>query len=64
MRVQFLNGTEDVQWLKDTHLKGRQYPSFGSFVIVGNEDCPQRVDLYASREPEVDDDAHTITFWQ
>ncbi len=50
-RQQFLHGTDDVQWLKDTHLKGLEYPEFRSFVIHGNEDCPEQLWLYKSVMP-------------
>ncbi len=52
MRQQFLNGADDVQWLRDTHLKGLPaLPAFQSFVIIGNEDAPDELHLYASADP-------------
>jgi hypothetical protein len=51
----FLNAPEHVQWLKDTHLAGRVYPEFASFVLNGNEDAPVSVELYSSVNPNVTD---------
>lgn len=49
-KIGFCNAPEDVQWLKDTHLKGvtlpDMYKHFQSFVLQGNEDAPHAVNLY------------------
>lgn len=46
----FLNTPEDCKWLRGVHVKDA--PPFLSYTLAGNEDSPARVDLYASREPE------------
>lgn len=55
MKETFMNGHSDVLWLLSTHLRGRYTPLFGSFVLYGNEDSPERLDLYASADPNHDD---------
>ena len=40
------NSVEDCQWLRSTALKHLTVPVFREFVLFGNEDCPQRVELY------------------
>jgi hypothetical protein len=58
----FLNAPEDCQWLIETHLGGRTDLKFGAFVLHGNEDCPDKVDLYADANPLHTDEPHTINF--
>lgn len=55
MRVQLLNDAEDISWLRSTHLRKLDPPTFSAFEIVGNEDAPERVNLYANREPNLFD---------
>lgn len=63
MKQQFLNAPDDVQWLKETHLKGVQgVPEFASFVIVGNEDSPDELRLYASNDPHYRDTFTRVSF--
>ena len=66
MRSGFLNTPEDVQWLKDTALKGCTLPakweSFKSFVLQGNEDAPHAVNLYLSDDPRYVDDYYRVSF--
>lgn len=51
-RQQFLSGPADCQWLRETHLKAvPDVPTFASFVLYGNEDCPDGLDLYGSADP-------------
>jgi outer membrane protein OmpA-like peptidoglycan-associated protein len=38
----FLNSLEDIGWLLQTHLKGCNI-IFNSFILTGNEDCPDKV---------------------
>jgi len=55
--IQLLNDEEDIDWLFDTHLaefeklRGRTE----SFIILGQEDSPDRVTLYMKSDPEIDD---------
>ncbi len=66
MRVAFMNEPDDVQWLKETHLKGVplpfKYERFHAFVLQGNEDAPHAVNLYASIDPNHDDDYYRVRF--
>ena len=52
-RETFISGAEDMQWLRDVHLK-RLLPRFKSAIIVGNEDCPDEIKVYASADPRYD----------
>jgi hypothetical protein len=52
----------DIQWLKDTHLKGVETPEFKSAVIVGNEDCPNTIRLYTSENPLVTDEPVAVYY--
>lgn len=52
--MQFCNTPDDVQWLKDTHLKvfdSAAIPEFKSFVILGSESSPYEIFLYESEDP-------------
>ena len=55
MSAQFLNAPGDVQWLKEVHARAHAGEVIGSFVITGNGDCPESVELYRSIEPTVDE---------
>lgn len=50
-----LSDPDDILWLLATHLKHIKTPLFSSFVIVGNEDCPRAVYLYADADPLISD---------
>lgn len=63
MGHQFLNAPDDCQWLRETHLRGVQgLPPFQSFVILGNEDSPDKVELYASADPLHTDPCARVDF--
>lgn len=66
MRTGFINESADVEWLKETHLKGVplpfKYERFASFVLQGNEDAPHAVNLYASIDPNYYDDYFRVRF--
>lgn len=66
MCVGFMNASDDVQWLLETHLKGVTLPTivkgFRSFVLQGNEDAPHAVNLYQSIDPNHDDDYYRVRF--
>ncbi len=66
MRDSFLVLPEDIQWLKDTHLKGVPLPtkwqSFTFAVVQGNEDSPFAVNLYLGGNPLWNDDYYRIRF--
>ena len=66
MRVGFCNKPEDCQWLRDTHLKGRDLPApydgFQSFVLQGPEDNPYAINLYVSNDPLYRDHYYRVHF--
>ena len=66
MRLAFLETVDDIQWLKDTHLKGVPLPSayqnFRFAILQGNEDCPYAVNLYVESSPRLDSDYLHVTF--
>lgn len=45
---------DDVEWLKSTHLKDKTL-NFKSYILYGNEDWPERLELHDSADPTVDD---------
>ena len=52
----FLQSAEDCQWLRDTHLKHlAPVPAFKSAQLWGNDDCPDKVELYAKRNSLITD---------
>jgi len=51
-RTIFLNHPDDISWLNETHLRDFPPLEFEAFVLSGNEDCPDRLDLYKSAHPE------------
>jgi hypothetical protein len=54
MKIQFMNEPDDVQRLKDVHLK-TWAPEFSSAVVYGNEDSPEKIELYATANPSIND---------
>lgn len=59
----FLNGANNVEWLKSTALKGVPgIPPFESFVLYGNEDSPERLELFAAHDPSIFDTCTRVTF--
>lgn len=66
MKTGFMNSTDDVKWLEQGALKGVQLPfkyeRFQSFILQGNEDAPHAVNLYASIDPNHDDDYFRVRF--
>lgn len=61
-----INTPEDIQWLKETALKGVPLPqTFQDFkfaYVVGNQDAPQYVDLFQKHDPMLTDDYYRIRF--
>lgn len=57
MQQVFLHHIDDMQWLRDVHLRalppsaGKSLLECRSAVVVGNEDCPDKIELYWSRSP-------------
>lgn len=66
MRRTILDTPEDIQWLKETHLKagnvdyhtarhGAGYFEVRCAILFGNEDSPSRIETYASANPDLGD---------
>lgn len=53
--MRFYTGAEDCAWLRETALRGLDVPTFASFTLRGNEDCPEVIELYTDAEPSHDD---------
>lgn len=53
-RQQMINTTDDMSWLRDVHLP-RLPAKYKSAIIVGNEDYPERIEVYEARNPVVTD---------
>lgn len=51
--MEFLDCNEDLEWLFSTHLSwmANHAHKFKSAILYGNEDAPERIDLYTSRDP-------------
>jgi hypothetical protein len=49
-----INTKEDMKWLRDTKLPGLD-KKFKSAVIFGNEDYPDKIDVYVKKDPLVTD---------
>lgn len=64
MRKQFLNDPDDVQWIRETALKcvalPEEWSGFKSFVLYGNEDGPEKLELYKSVDPFYNDEFFTV----
>jgi hypothetical protein len=60
LKQTFLSTPEDCQWLRDTHLKGKTFPEFNSFILFGNEDSPERIGLFYYKQPMVSDEMTVI----
>jgi hypothetical protein len=52
MKAEFLNSINDIGWLQTTHLKQYHFV-FNSFIIYGNEDCPDKIELFKRLEPTI-----------
>lgn len=58
MKTSFLNRRLDRQWLRETALKatnlpaGFSLPAWRCAVIHGNEDCPQKIELFTDECPD------------
>lgn len=54
----FLNSQEDLDWLFTTHIKdcNEDYnwikENTKSFILIGNEDCPEFIECYNSHDPK------------
>lgn len=53
----FLRGSEDLEWLRTTHLRSTDCPAeFGSAVLYGwTEDSPARIQVFADDNPSIDE---------
>lgn len=55
LKQTFLSGPVNCLWLRETHLRHLSLPEFDSAVLYGNEDCPERVELYSLESPTIHD---------
>lgn len=64
MNRTMIDTPEDVQWLRETHLKNYHGPAvnFASAVLEGNEDCPQAIELYVCALPFVTDGCMRLVY--
>lgn len=54
MNPRLLNTVEDMRWLRQVHLP--LLPAeFHSAVVSGNEDSPDRIDVYFRTDPLISD---------
>jgi hypothetical protein len=49
-----INTADDMRWLREVHLP-RLPAKYRSAIIVGNEDFPDRIEVYERRDPRVTD---------
>lgn len=49
-----INTADDMRWLREVHLP-RLPAKYKSAIIVGNEDYPDRIEVYERRDPVVTD---------
>jgi hypothetical protein len=47
-----INSRQDMKWLKEVHLP-RLSRRFKSAILHGNEDCPNKVEVYRSDKPSI-----------
>lgn len=49
-----LSTKEDMQWLRDVHIPTLS-PNYNSAVIYGNEDYPNRIEVYEDENPTIEE---------
>jgi len=54
-RPNFINGHDDMEWLRDVHLPKLDIRKYKSAIVYGNEDYPTRIDVFESRDPQTSD---------
>lgn len=54
MKITLINTAEDMGWLRDVHIP-RLAGKYKSAVIHGNEDWPDKIEVYVKRDPDVTD---------
>ena len=57
----FLNKKSDVDWGKEVHGLPKNVKSF---ILYGNEDCPQRIEWFDKKNPKHDEEGVTITYYE
>lgn len=68
MKNHWLDSAEDMQWLRDTHLKCldvdllAEFKDFKSAIVQGNMDFPHSINLYKSAAATLSDDFCRIDF--
>lgn len=53
--LSFLSTREDMDWLRDVHIPDLPRSARSAF-LRGNEDAPDRVEVYATANPRLDDE--------
>lgn len=53
-RQSFLDTPDDIEWLRDVHIPNLP-ANIRSAIVYGNEDAPDRVEVYERAEPVVSD---------
>lgn len=63
MREQFLNDPDDMKWLFEVHISrqdewkpDRPMDHYQSAVMYGNEDSPERIELFYDTRPHYEDE--------
>ncbi len=59
MRWSFINSEADMKWLREVH-KVDLYCTAAAAAIHGNEDSPDRIDLYENQDPKFTDKCITL----
>ena len=57
----FINKPEDMLWLKETHLDKFDIGASKSAMLYGNEDCPERIELFEDGNPSFSDDKRVFS---
>lgn len=59
MTQTFLYRSEDLQWLRETHLPSLRHECV--VILHGNEDCPERLDVYARNHCECEPTVYVLS---
>lgn len=59
MPTTFMNAPDEMKWLRDVHLPGLS-KKYKSAVVYGNEDWPDKVEVFTEVEPSMTDKPVTL----
>lgn len=65
MNLVLLNSKADLKWLRDVHLKESttgKLPRYRSAILYGNEDCPEKIAIYANKQISISDSPLRVLF--